>query len=112
MASAISLISPSLGQWVLAGDKKGNWSTAFYDRLAELLETRGLKRKPAQTHREFAKDVALNFADYPQGLMIGSTVWEITDIYHDIRFGKKDIPADLREQIELCLGELEEVLNT
>jgi hypothetical protein len=44
--------------------------------------------------------------------MIHSTVWEVSEIFNQVRFGNQHIPPDLQEQVKLCLDELESGLAT
>jgi hypothetical protein len=110
MASAISLISPSLGKWVLDAGSSSVEPTAFYRRMTNLLASRGLRRAPNQTHREFALEVSQTFSSHPQSSLISSTVREITELFNEVRFGKQRLPDDLHQQIGLSLKELEEGL--
>ncbi len=107
VAGAISLISPSLGKWVLDAGSSQHEPTAFYRKMSQILEPRGLKRQPTQTHREFAREVSQTYSDHPSSSLISSTVHEITEIFNDVRFGKQVLPADLKQQISASLNELE-----
>ncbi len=109
VAGAISLIAPRLSAWVLTG-RHPHPTTRFYDRMTEILASHGFERDEHQTHREFARSVAKSLAEHPAGAMIASTVWEITEIFQQIRFGKQVIPADLQQEIENSLNELSSVL--
>ena len=111
VAKAISFISPSLGQWVLSEKRSTNSATEFYDRLTTLLEKHGLERQSTQSHRQFATIVSQKFSDHPQASMIHSIVWEVSEIFNEIRFGKHELPTDLRTQVDLCLDELESGLD-
>ncbi|MFK7767672.1 MAG: DUF3488 and DUF4129 domain-containing transglutaminase family protein [Mariniblastus sp.] len=109
-ASAISLISPGLGQWVIDSANVDR-PTAFYQRMLELLAKRDLARNPSQTHREFAQQVSTHFVEHPSANLIQSTVREITEIFNEVRFGEVDLDRDLTEQIDLSLAELESALS-
>ena len=110
-AGAISLISPSLGQWVMEAGRNHHRPTGFYDRMTKILEPLGLSRQPAQTHREFARQVDIAFTDHPSSPLIGSTVREVTELFNDVRFGRQTLPQDLLEQIDSSLDELETSLK-
>ncbi len=110
-ASAISLISPGLGQWVIAGANV-NRPTAFYKRMSDLLAKRDLERSPSQTHREFADQVSTHFAKHPAAKLIQSTVKEITELFNEVRFGEVELESELSQQIDLSLAELGEALKT
>ena len=64
----------------------------FYERTLQLLAERGLVRASNQTPMEFARAVAI-----PE--VIG-----ITDKYHSVRFGNKELSRAEREEIERWLG--------
>ena len=64
----------------------------FYEQMTVQLAERGLIRLPHQTPMEFARAVAV-----PE--VIG-----ITDKYHAVRFGNKELSRSEREQIERWLG--------
>jgi transglutaminase-like putative cysteine protease len=110
VASAISLLSPSLGKWVMVAGTGNSSPTAFYYQMTGLLEPAGLVRRPTQTHREFAKEVSRYFAKHPASALIGSTVREITELFNDVRFGKQELPADLRAQVDISIKELKQSL--
>lgn len=112
LASAISLISPSLGRWMLAGRNSLSEDTRFYQRLLKILKEQGLERAPGQSQRDFAKTVGTQFQNHPQSPLIASVVHEVSEIFNEVRFGKHTLPADLREQIDDCLNELETGFKT
>ena len=64
----------------------------FYEQMTVQLAERGFIRLPHQTPMEFARTVAI-----PE--VIG-----ITDKYHSVRFGNKELSRSEREQIERWLG--------
>ena len=106
-ADVVSWISPSLGQWVRESGTKTDNPTVFYDRLTGILEPCGLTRQPSQSHREFASEVSHSFAKHPEASLIDSTVREVTELFNEVRFGGQSLPADLTEQIDVSLAELE-----
>ncbi len=110
IANALSYLSPSLAQWVLSGSDTSHTHTRFYSRMLKILLTHGLERAPHQSHRDFAKQVGQTYAHHPMTDMISSVVYEVSEIFNEVRFGRKPIPEDLRTQIELCLDELEREL--
>jgi transglutaminase-like putative cysteine protease len=107
LASAISLISPSLGKWMLAGRNNQSDDIRFYHRLITILKDQGLERAPHQSQRDFSKVVGHQFRHHPQSQLISSVVYEVSEIFNEVRFGKQSLPTDLREQIDECLNELE-----
>lgn len=68
----------------------------FYDRMQEILSARGFVREPHQTPLEFAFGVGLPEAE------------TITDKYHRVRFGGKDLTADEATEIEELLNKLKD----
>lgn len=109
LAGAISIIAPKLGQWV--GEGTENNSIGFYHRMTEILERHKFVRLPSQTHREFAKEVAAAFASHPESGLIGSTVFEITELFNGVRFGNAELESDLVQQIDASLEELDAALQ-
>ena len=110
-ASAISLISPGLGQWVI-DSANADRPTAFYQKMTEMFARRDLKRGHSQTHREFAEQVSTHFKAHPSANLIQSTVREITELFNEVRFGEVELESDLSEQIDLSLAELRTALAT
>lgn len=110
VAGAISLIAPGLGAWMMVG-RNPNSPTAFYQRMIDLLENFELYRKPSQTHREFATEVASHFQSHPAANLIQSTVKEVTELFNEVRFGRVELENDLHDQIELSLNELQQAIE-
>jgi hypothetical protein len=110
VAGAISLLSPSLGQWVMVAGTGKSSPTTFYYQMTGLLEPVGLVRRPTQTHREFATEVSHFFAEHPASALISSTVREITELFNEVRFGKQKLPADLLDQVDISIKELKQSL--
>ena len=106
-AGAISLISPGLGKWVMEGAADSQ-STVFYYRMSQLLEPFGLSRRPAQTHREFASEVAAHFNDSE----IQGHVDQITEWFNAIRFGQTQLDDDLKGTVDERLAQLKDALQT
>jgi transglutaminase-like putative cysteine protease len=76
-------------------DESGTSAIEFYERLTKLLADRGIKREPNETPLEFALAVELQEAR------------AITNAYNRVRFGKENLSASERKQIELLLSQLE-----
>ena len=64
----------------------------FYEQMTAQLAQRGFIREPHQTPMEFARAIAI-----PE--VIG-----ITDKYHSVRFGNRELSRSEREEIERWLG--------
>lgn len=111
VANAISLISPSLAQWVMDGSRPAN-PTKFYQRMTDILEQQDLRRDPSQTHREFVTEVANQFESHPSANLIQSTVAEITELFNEVRFGRVELESELCEQIDMSLIELNQALTS
>jgi hypothetical protein len=111
LASAFALISPNLGRWVLGGLGTRGRDTRFYDRLIEILSKQGIERAPQQSQRDFARSVAQQFAAHSKASLISSVVYEVSEIFNEVRFGNRPVPTDLLEQVDQCLNELENGLE-
>ncbi|MHB8900498.1 MAG: transglutaminase TgpA family protein [Thermoguttaceae bacterium] len=81
---------------------------AFYRRLEALLARRGLRRRPGQTHREFAHDAGLRLAD-GQGGLAQSAALLVTEAFYDVRFGGGRLDSVRMERVEQALHDLERV---
>ena len=110
VANAISLLSPRIGQWVMVAGTRRSGPTAFYYQMTGLLEPVGLIRRPTQTHREFANEVDRYFAEHPSSTQIGTIVRQVTELFNDVRFGKHELPAELRSQVNDSINELKQDL--
>ena len=66
----------------------------FYEQMTALLAQRGIVRHPHQTPAEFAKESKL------------AEVSQITELYHQVRFGERELSPRDREQVAVWLGEL------
>ncbi len=75
--------------------KKETTVVEFYERMQKVLARKGLKRESHQTPLEFA--FALNM---PEAV-------KITEKYHDVRFGEKDLSKNEAQKIEDWLKDLE-----
>lgn len=106
-ADAIGLISTDLREWVIGHDS----DIAFYKQLTEVLEKQDLVREPAQTHREFAAEVASKFISHPSSELISSTVKEATDAFNRVRFGLEELTSEERESIDHKIVKLESALE-
>jgi hypothetical protein len=76
--------------------KKETTVVEFYQRMQKMLAKRGLQREPHQTPLEFA--FALNM---PEAV-------KITEKYHGVRFGEKNLSRDETREIENWLKGLDE----
>ncbi|HID21531.1 MAG TPA: DUF3488 domain-containing protein, partial [Planctomycetaceae bacterium] len=100
----------------LFGGRRGDSSAqerttvAFYERFQAILEARGMRRAPAETPREFARQVqtrlkdrlaAPGLADFP--------VW-LVERFYEIRFGARRLRPDEIAEIESHLDGLERKL--
>lgn len=110
VAGAVSLLSPSIGAWMMEG-RGLNRTTAFYQEMLDLLESVQLRRQPSQTHREFAAEVGGHFQSHPSANLIQSTVREITEIFNEVRFGRIELEDELGDQVELSLAELKKAIK-
>lgn len=109
VASAISIISPKLSQWVMG--RSNRRKIDFYDRLVKLLAQYRLVRSPSQTHREFATEVVGKFSDHPKSDLIKDQVFMLTDYFNRVRFGNEDVDAEQEKEIATSLKKLEQAMT-
>jgi hypothetical protein len=69
-------------------------SIEFYDRMLKILARRNLIRGPGQTPLEFAAGVGLAEAFY------------LTEVYNRVRFGKKQLSPEEKDEVESNLRKL------
>ncbi len=96
--------------WLLPRDRSrtGHRSRiAFYRRLETLLARRGLRRRPGQTHREFAV-AAGHYLANGQGEQAESAALLITDAFYQVRFGCGSLDSIHSERVEQALRDLEQ----
>jgi len=79
--------------------------------MTEILEGHSFVRSPSQTHREFAGEVSTAFATHRESRLISSVVYEVTELFNDVRFGHTELEAELASQIEISLQELDTALQ-
>ena len=109
VASAVSLFSVQLAQWVMGDDD--HKAVKFYQSLEKILAAHQFQRRPNQSHLEFAGEVASSFSEHPKNDLIQSTVYEITSQFNAVRFGNKTIAPEQAQQIDQRLAELQSVLK-
>ncbi len=119
VGKALGMISPRFGQWILEGQGRGP-VIPFYQRLVELLATRGWKRYPGETHREFlarvAADLGQSAAPAPSATTAASKarpeeiLEPIESAFHAARFGGVAIPPERQQELERSLVQLEQLL--
>ncbi len=79
---------------------------AFYRRLETLLARHGLRRRPGQTHREFALLVGHHLAN-GQGEQAEAAALLVTDAFYEVRFGNGSLDSFGVERVEQALRDLE-----
>ena len=109
VASAVSLFSTQLAQWVMGDDDRK--TIKFYQSLETILAEHQFHRRPNQSHLEFAGEVASSLSQHPKNDFIQSTVYEITSRFNAVRFGNETIDDGQAEQIDDRLAELQSVLR-
>lgn len=77
------------------GSRNSKSVVEFYDRMLRVLAKRGLERRPSETPLEFALSTGL-----PEAL-------RVTELYHQVRFGRMRLCAEERDRIEVWLKSLE-----
>lgn len=80
---------------------------AFYRRLETLLARHGLRRKPGQTHREFALAVRDHLAN-GQGERAEAAALLVTEAFYEVRFGNGRLDSIRTERVEQALRDLEQ----
>ena len=109
VASAVSLFSTQLAQWVMGDDDRN--AVKFYQTLEKILASQELHRHPTQSHLEFAKEIETSFSQHPQYDFIRSTVYEITVLFNAVRFGNETIDATATRKVDDNLAKLQSVLS-
>ena len=74
----------------------------FYDDLVQLLDRRGLRRRPSQTPREFAGDLA---AVVPPAAF--AAIGGLTDVFYRVRFGDAHVSPMRRRLLDRTVERLE-----
>ena len=83
---------------------------AFYRRLETLLARRGLHRRPAQTHREFAVDAGRFLAD-GESEHAKDAALLVTDAFYRVRFGGEHLDNVRMQRVEQALHDLEKTAS-
>ena len=79
---------------------------AFYRRLESLLARHGLRRRPGQTHREFALVVGHHLAN-GQAEQAEAAALLITEAFYEVRFGNGSLDSFGTQRVEQALRDLE-----
>lgn len=77
---------------------------AFYIHMQTLLHQGGIRRRPGQTPRAFARQVA---NDHP---LLHDALPALTETYYAVRFGGQNLDADARRTVEAQLQALQQAL--
>ncbi len=83
---------------------------AFYRRLETLLARRGLHRRPAQTHREFAIDAGRYLAN-GESKQAEAAALLVTDAFYRVRFGGEHLDNVRMQRVEQALHDLEKTAS-
>lgn len=83
---------------------------AFYRRLETLLARRGLHRRPAQTHREFAIDAGRYLAN-GESKQAEAAALLVTDAFYQVRFGGEHLDNVRMQRVEQALHDLEKTAS-
>ncbi|MEQ1905287.1 MAG: transglutaminaseTgpA domain-containing protein [Pirellulaceae bacterium] len=108
-AKALSLISPDLGRWLLT-ERKSVIIVPFYERFVALMRKWNLERQPTMSHRDFGQTIIAEFAKRGIESRSHSIVAEVTDRYHEVRFGGKPLDDQILRELERNLKQLEKLL--
>jgi transglutaminase-like putative cysteine protease len=83
---------------------------AFYRRLETLLARHGLRRRPGQTHREFALVVGHHLAN-GQAEQAEAAALLVTEAFYEVRFGAGSLDSFGPERVEQALRDLEQAAS-
>lgn len=93
---------------------------AFYERFRELCAKMGMVRTPAQTQREFARDVSEKLAR-GEGVSGGSSQSavgardvprELAEVFYGVRFGEQSLSESRAAEIDRQLSQWERQMNS
>jgi transglutaminase-like putative cysteine protease len=100
-----AIITYAVARWNLGARRGGNLTPSLaifeYQEMLKMLEKHGWKKSPSQTAREFA--AALPASEF------SGHVAQLTEIYHDARFGSHPAPA---EHASALLRKIREFLHS
>ncbi|NLE40032.1 MAG: DUF3488 domain-containing protein [Pirellulaceae bacterium] len=83
----------------------------FYRRFQNWAAGQGWHRADGQTHREFARSVALRLTETREGDGLAELPETITDAFYQVRFGQHPLDKTRHEQVEQALDRLENTLD-
>ena len=109
LASAISLISPQLGNMV-SGQESGR-KIDFYQRFARIMKDHGLERRPAQTQLEFAQSIGEHFGNHAEAESIAGALTSVVNSFYKVRFADAELNQDERQAVDSSLDILESRLR-
>ena len=109
-AKALSLISPDLGRWLLT-ERKTLVVVPFYERFINLMRKWNLERLPTMSHRDFGKAIITEFSRRGIESQSHLIVDEITDRFHQVRYGGKPLDDQVLRELERNLKQLEKLLT-
>ncbi|WP_010585226.1 transglutaminase TgpA family protein [Schlesneria paludicola] len=93
------------------GQQRRQRIVAFYERFAKLMRSRGMKRKPSQTQREFAEEVAMALASELPADADAMAPNGISQAFYRVRFGEEELTNDEVIRLEQDIMALEKVLS-
>lgn len=83
----------------------------FYRRFQNWAAGRGWHRADGQTHREFARSVALRLTETSDGDNLAELPETITEAFYRVRFGQHPLDKTCHEEVEQALDRLEKSLE-
>lgn len=104
----IGLLRNLSGELAAAGRQR--MQVAFYERFRRACEAHGLQRRPAQTQREFAAQVAGTFASRLQPAGFAAFPPQLASVFYDVRFGARQLSDGELREIDGLLTEFEKQL--
>lgn len=117
VAERLTMLSPKLGALILADGKGANRIVPFYLRMSQALSRLGLRKKPQQTHQEFAA-LAIEKIQLSNGQKgsepvcdVAAAIQKITNAFYQVRFGDVALDNDRLGEIERTVVSLESALK-
>ncbi len=108
IGSALSLIAPEIGGWILTDPTKARVS--FYRRVLSALQNIGIERQAGETIRELSVRAGTNLGGRDP-VLVEHLDW-LTRLFHDVRFGGERISGEQKQEVDRRVKELERALQT
>ena len=110
IASAVSIVMPKVGKWIIESGSSKTTSIHFYRRFMKMMNKYGLEREPSQTHREFAAEANEHFNSLAAIAEIKPLINQITEVFYHARFAGPALDNNQSQSIEQSVSKLENLL--